>query len=247
MDWRERNGVPWLESELPGARAIFSTRRGGVSTGAFASLNLGWITGDDADSVHENRRRLAAAAEVEPTNVLCGFQVHGAEVMRHEAAMADVPYLRPPSDPPEVDGHVTDAVGLAPLVLAADCLPVALSGPRGVAMLHCGWRGLAAGIIEVGVRETGATAAAIGPGIGPCCYEVGGEVLTAFKVLGEGIAEDRMLDLAAVAERQLATAGVGAIDHADCCTSCNAELFFSHRRDGGKTGRQAGVVLRSLT
>ena len=245
MDWREREGVPWLEAQLPGARAIFSTRQGGVSTGPFASLNLGWITGDEADSVYENRRRIAAAVEVEPANVLTGFQVHGTEVMRHEAATPGVPYLRPPEHPPEMDGHATDAVGLAPLVLVADCLPVALSGPRGVAMLHCGWRGLAGGIAEMGVRETEATTAAIGPGIGPCCFEVGDEVLAKFGGLGDGIAEGRMLDIAEVAARQLATAGVKSIDRADLCTSCNQDLFFSHRRDRGKTGRQAGMVLKS--
>lgn len=245
MDWRERNGVPWLEAELPGARAIFSTRQGGASTGPFASLNLGWITGDDAESVYENRRRLAGASEVEPAHVLTGFQVHGAEVRRHEAAIPGVPYLRPPEDPPEVDGHATDAVGLAPLVLVADCLPVALSGPDGVAILHCGWRGIAAGIVETGVRETRATAAAIGPGIGPCCFEVGEEVLAEFDDLGPGIAEGRMLDLAEVVVRRLADAGVATVERADLCTSCHEELFFSHRRDRGETGRQAGMVLRS--
>jgi YfiH family protein len=245
MEWREREGVPWLEAELPGARAIFSTRQGGASTGQFASLNLGWITGDDAQSVYENRRRLAGAAEVEPANVVCGFQVHGADLVRHKAAIPGVSYLRPPDAPPEVDGHATDVVGLAPLVLVADCLPVALSGPGGVAMLHCGWRGVAAGIVEAGVRETGATAAAIGPGIGPCCFEVGEEVLAEFDDLRPGIADGRMLDLPEVVARKLAAAGVEAIERADLCTSCHDELFFSHRRDRGETGRQAGVVLKS--
>ena len=245
MEWREREGVPWLEAELPGARAAFSTRQGGVSTGPFASLNLGWITGDEADSVYENRSRVVAAVEVEPANMLSGFQVHGADVMRHEAALPGVPYLRPPEDPPEADGHATDAVGLAPLVLVADCLPVALSGQRGVAMLHCGWRGLAGGIVEAGVRETGATTAAIGPGIGPCCFEVGEEVLAEFEGLGDGITDGRTLDLAEVVVRQLATAGVTSIDRADLCTSCNEDLFFSHRRDRGETGRQAGMVLKT--
>ncbi len=243
MEWREREGVPWLEAVLPGARAIFATRQGGVSTGPFASLNIGWITGDDSEHVYENRRRFSRAAEFEPANALTGFQVHGAEVIRHERAIAGVPYLRPPEDPREVDGHATATPGLAPLVLVADCLPVALSGPGGVAMLHCGWRGLAAGIVARGVREVRATAAAIGPGIGPCCFEVGEEVLDRFEHLGAGIATDRKLDLPEVAARLLAAAGVEDIERTDLCTSCNRELFFSHRRDGGETGRQAGVVI----
>src|SRR5204863_2851144 len=89
---------------------------------------------------------------------------------------------------PESDGHVTARRGLVPLVFVADCLPVALAGDGAVAMIHCGWRGLAAGIVERGVNAAGATAAAIGPGIGPCCYEVGEEVLAAFGPLGPEIA-----------------------------------------------------------
>src|SRR5918996_908519 len=111
MDWREREGVPWLEAELPDARAIFSTRQGGVSADPFTSLNLGWLSGDDAEHVYENRRRLARAAEFEPAHALTGFQVHGAEVMRHERAPEGVTYLRPPSDPPETDGHATAVAG----------------------------------------------------------------------------------------------------------------------------------------
>jgi polyphenol oxidase len=244
MDWREREGVLWLEAELPGGRAVFSTRQGGVSTGPFASLNLGWLTGDEPGNVYENRRHLARGAEFEPANALTGFQVHGTTLIRHERAPDGVPYLRPPAEPPEADGHAASAPGLAPIVLVADCLPVALAGPGGVAMLHCGWRGLAAGIIEEGVREVGATAAAIGPGIGRCCFEVGDEVLARFTHLGDGIADGRMLDIAEVATRQLAAAGVDDVERAELCTSCNPELFFSHRRDRGETGRQAGLIVR---
>ena len=109
-------------------------------------------------------------------------------------------------------------------------------------MLHCGWRGLAAGIVARGAEAVGATDAAIGPGIGACCYEVGEEVLEAFAGLGPGIASGPMLDLAAVARRLLERAGVERIEVAGLCTSCERELFFSHRRDRGRTGRQAGLV-----
>ena len=143
---------------------------------------------------------------------------------------------------PERDAQATATPGLAPLVMVADCLPVAVAGPDGVAMLHCGWRGLAAGVIERGVREVGAEAAAIGPGIGPCHYEVGDEVLEAFSALGDGVAEGRMLDLREVARRLLAQAGVERVEVSELCTSCEPELFFSHRRDDGDTGRQAGLV-----
>jgi hypothetical protein len=109
-------------------------------------------------------------------------------------------------------------------------------------MLHCGWRGLAAGIVTRGVQAVGATAAAIGPGVGPCCYEVGDEVLARFQPLGDGVADGGMLDLPEVARRLLADAGIERIDSSGLCTSCQPELFFSHRRDGGRTGRQAGLA-----
>jgi hypothetical protein len=108
--------------------------------------------------------------------------------------------------------------------------------------LHCGWRGLAEGIVARGAAEVDATAAAIGPGIGPCCYEVGPEVLARFDRLGPGIAGGGKLDLPEVATRMLAAAGVERIERSELCTSCERELFFSHRRDGGVTGRQAGAV-----
>ena len=241
MQWRERDGVRWLEAALPGARATFSTRVGGTSEGAFESLNLGLYTDDAEHAVRANRLRLTAALERDPEGVLFGFQVHGAEVLRRERAPRPNPFTVE-ARPPEVDGQVTAASQLTPLVQVADCLPVALAGVRGVAMLHCGWRGLAGGIIERGVEEVGAVAAAVGPGIGACCYEVGPEVLETFSGLGDGIASGRMLDLVEIARRQLERVGVEEVEASGLCTSCEPELFFSHRRDSGQTGRQAGLV-----
>jgi YfiH family protein len=244
MEWHVRDGVRWLEAELPGARAAFSARAGGVSEEPYATLNLAVLNGDRVADVRENRHRLAAALDLEPGNVLIGRQVHGAELARHDSAPQPSAFADPGPDLPEVDGQVTDRPGLAPLVMVADCLPVALAGPRGVAMLHCGWRGLAAGIVDRGVREVGAEAAAVGPGIGPCCYEVGPEVLDSFAALGDGIAAGRMLDLREVARRLLARSGVEWVEVSELCTSCEPELFFSHRRDGKRTGRQAGLAWR---
>jgi len=244
MRWREAGGVRWLAAELPGARAAFSARAGGVSEPPFESLNLGLMTGDERERVLANRRRLAAALELDPERVLIGRQVHGAELGQHRAPQHPAPFVEPGDTPFEVDGHVTAVPRLACLVLVADCLPVALSGPGGVAMLHCGWRGLAAGIVERAAAAVGATDAAIGPGIGPCCYEVGDEVLTAFAGLGEGVATDGALDLPEVASRLLAMAGVERVATSGLCTACEADLFFSHRRDAGHTGRQAGLVWR---
>jgi len=244
--------VRWLEAELPGARAAFSTRLGGVSEAPFDRLNLGILTGDERDAVIENRRRLAAALGLAPERVAIGRQVHGAELQTHTAGQSPSPFAEPGSAIPEVDGHVIPAPAAArgtaagspaaALVFVADCLPVALAGPGGVALMHCGWRGLAAGILARGADAVGATDAAIGPGIGSCCYEVGDEVLEAFADLGPGVASGPMLDLAGVARRLLERAGVERIEFAGLCTSCERALFFSHRRDRGRTGRQAGLV-----
>jgi YfiH family protein len=236
--------VRWLEAELPGARAAFSTRLGGVSDGPWAELNIGLLTGDDAESVYENRSRLASALGLAPQRVVIGRQLHEAELAAHAGPQQPAPYAGPGPDPPEVDGHVTAVSGLALLVFVADCLPIALAGPDGVAMLHGGWRPMAAGLIGRGAAAVGATAAAVGPGIGPCCYEVGEEVLAAFAPLGGGIAADRMLDLREVARRLLVEAGVTDIEIDWHCTSCEEQLFFSHRGQGSSTGRQAGLVWR---
>jgi YfiH family protein len=247
MEWNETDGVRWLEAELGPAgagvgRVGFGSRVGGVSQPPYESLNIGVLTDDAEATVVENRRRLAAAVGIEPRNVPIGLQVHKADLAVHGAPQDPSPYAEPGTALEEVDGHVARRAGLAPLVLTADCLPVALAGPGGVAMLHCGWRGLAAGIVARGAATVEATSAAIGPGIGLCCYEVGPEVLDVFADLGEGIADGRMLDLPEVARRLLARAGVDQVESAGLCTSCEPELFFSHRRDAGRTGRMGNLA-----
>ncbi len=227
---------------LPGAEVLFSTRAGGFSTGPFASLNLGLLTGDERDVVIRNRRRLAATAGVDDAGVTMGWQVHGTEIREWQGPDPDQAFLDPAGGRLKVDGHITREPGIAPLVLVADCLPVALADAGAVAMLHCGWRGLAGGLIAKAAGRMGAGAAAVvGPGIGRCCYEVGDEVLDAFADY-DGVAHGRMLDLRAVAEAQLRASGIERVEHVDICTSCNPDLFFSHRRDNGVTGRQGAIA-----
>lgn len=248
MEWREKDGVRWLEADLGGARAAFSTRLGGVSEPPFDALNLGILTDDAPEAVEENRLRLAAALGRDPEQVAFALQVHGTRLIDHpDEFRGSFCTHTVPKEPRnggivEADGHIVRGPGLSPLVFVADCLPVALCGPGGLAMVHAGWRGLAGGIVGAAAEAVQATTAAIGPGIGPCCYEVGEEVLDAFAGLGEGIAAGRMLDLPEVARRLLVEVGVERVESAGLCTSCEEELFFSHRRDEGRTGRQAGIA-----
>jgi YfiH family protein len=229
---------------LPGARAIFSTRNGGVSPDPYRSLNLGILTDDDPHNVVENRLRLARATRVRPEHVVMGWQVHGSDLRDWEGPDPQNVYAEPGGKQlPRVDGHLTAERGLALLVLVADCFPVALSDGHRAAMLHCGWRPLAEDIVAKAVeRFERPPSAAVGPGIGGCCYEVGPEVLAEFEDV-PGAADGRMLDLRRVIDARLAAAGVTDVEHLDCCTSCHPDLFFSHRRDDGLTGRQAGMVV----
>ncbi len=258
MEWKQTDGVRRLEASLPGARSAFTTRIGGVSAVPYDEANLGYLTGDEPASVATNRERLAGALDLDPSRVVIGRQVHGAELAIHAGPQNPSPYAAPGSvDPPEVDGHLTGAEDLALLVFVADCLPIALAGPGGIAMLHGGWRPLAGGIVERGVAglvgaegpspgtDPASLGAAIGPGIGPCCFEVGPEVLDAFEPLGPDIADGRMLDLPEVARRLLERAGVVEVEIARECTRCNPDLYFSHRGLGPGTGRQGGLIWRT--
>ena len=216
--------------------AAFSTRRGGVSEGPYASLNLGLLTEDDAERVAENRRRLCAEVGAEPERLAMNRQVHAATVNRAEAGERSKPG----------DGLWTDEPGVPMLKLTADCLPVALArmtGRPALALLHVGRLGLLEGIAGAGVAALGGRlAAVVGPGIGPCCYEVGAEIREDYRRrFGDGVVRGRNLDLWTATERALREAGVDAIERTDLCTACHPDLFFSHRRDRGVTGRQ-GVV-----
>ena len=234
-----------VAAELPGARVLLSTRHGGVSPAPFDSLNLGRLTDDEGANVDANRERLAAAVGLPRGRFLYGRQVHGARVRR--AAEPPGPE-RPAADE---DGQATALRDAAALVFVADCLPVLLAAEGAVAAVHCGWRGLAGGIVEEGVRalrELGASGpvhAVVGAGARGCCYEVGEDVLEHFADVPQARVGERNLDLPAVAAAKLAAAGVAEVHDAGLCTMCRSDLFFSHRADGGVTGRQAGVVWRS--
>ena len=230
--------VTLLSWDAPGPYSVaFSTRLGGVSEGTFDSLNLGLLTDDEPAKVEENRRRLCEAAGAEVARLAMNRQVHATTVNRAEAGERGR----------EGDGLWTDEPGVPMLKLTADCLPIALARQDGekpaLALLHVGRLGLLQGIVDAGVAALGGRlAAVIGPGIGPCCYEVGEDIAGAYRErFGADTVRGRNLDLWAVAERVLRSAGVESVERLDLCTACEPARFFSHRRDGQVTGRQ-GVI-----
>jgi len=221
-------------------RACTTTRQGGVSVGAYASLNLGDHVGDDPAHVTENRARLRRVLAL-PAEPLWLTQVHGIAVAEGQGGCADA--------------SVAFAPGTVCTVMTADCLPLLLCDRAGtaVAAVHAGWRGLLAGVIEAAVARLDVPAADLlawlGPAIGPQSFEVGDEVRTAF------MAEDAaasvafrptpggrwLADIYALARLRLVRCGVTAVYGGALCTFSDAARFYSYRRDG-VTGRMASLI-----
>jgi YfiH family protein len=228
-----------LVFDLPGGgHVLFSAREDG---------NMSSVGGADAEHGGHARARLRERIGVR--RLARGYQVHGA-VVRCVVEEQEEKKERATSDVEEADGQATALRDVGAMVLTADCLPIALGSSGAVAMLHAGWRGLAAGVLEEGVsalrrldgsqeEEEGEMLAVIGPGAGACCYEVGPEVRLA--LTGACEPARRRIDLKAIARERLLAAGVAGVLDARACTICD-ERFFSHRREGARAGRQAGVA-----
>lgn len=243
----------WLVPEWPaplGVQALITTRAGGMSTGRYASFNVGFSTQDDPRAADENRARLSALLPQAPRWLK---QVHGARVVDAESV----------GERPEADASISGTPGTVCAIQVADCLPVLFADRSGrmVAAAHAGWRGLAAGVLDntvAAMRGKGAAArdvmAYIGPGIGPAAFEVGDEVRSAFverdrdaaaafvaRTTGKWLA-----DLPALARRALLRCGIEAVYGGDLCTYSDPRRFYSYRRDGG-TGRMAALIWFSAT
>ncbi len=238
--------IPLIRPDWPapaGIQACATTRSGGVSRGAWAELNLGRHCGDDGEATAENQRRLAACLPAAPRWLK---QVHGTRLIHLDDWRPDI----------EADAAWTDRPGQVAAILTADCLPILLADRRGslVAALHAGWRGLAAGLIAQVIRALPVPSrdllAWIGPGISAAHYEVDERLRAAFvdsdrALSGCFLANARgrwQADLKAIAAHQLGQAGLVSISDCGLCTAALPDRFYSWRRDGGYTGRQASLI-----
>jgi polyphenol oxidase len=263
MEMTKAGKVHYLEPRILAATGVaaqgFTTRHEGVSRPPYNSLNLGTNTFDSPHSVQGNRSILARACGTRAERLVTVTQVHGTDLLVLDSPNPDYGhFLRL-----ECDGIVTSQPGVMIGVCVADCVPLLLLDPvrRVAAALHAGWKGTAGGIAGKGVEalvdifgsRPGDILAAVGPGIGPCCYEVDAPVMEAFEKGGAGwelFARESGpgkwgLDLAAANQRQLLAAGIAEnnIETTPLCVSCEHDLFFSYRRDGGDTGRQMGFIM----
>lgn len=213
--FEDRDGQ--LAIDLPGAHAVFSTRS--------------W--GDVRETEEEISERLGV-------HLFRTQQVHGSNVVTVSATETHTPV--------EADAILTASAGLAPTVLTADCLPIVIAASSAVAAVHAGWRGLDAGLIPKAVAALralggGVLNAAIGPGAGVCCYEVGDDLHRRFNAHCQDFRRGRNLDLKAIARVQLMEAGVARIHDTEICTICgDPQLTYSYRREGPGTGRQAAIA-----
>lgn len=260
-----RNGVVFHTADsftaAGGVAHGFATRLGGVSTGPYAELNLGITRPDEREAVRENYRRFCAAIGADVDSLVMTHQVHEDTI--RVASRADVlPDLLDPIDY-RVDGLITDEPGLCLTIYYADCLPVLLYDPvkKVIAAVHSGWRGTSLGIAPQGARkmverygsDPQDILAAIGPGIGPCCFETHDDVPTAMEEkLGEGVRPfcrplengKYAVDLKGIVRWQLLGAGLRE-DHVSVlplCTACHPALYWSHRKMGDQRGNQAAMI-----
>lgn len=261
---RERDGVRWYEFprfQSARVRAVISSRRGGVSRGPFASLNLSFAVGDDPARVRENRRRFVDATGLDEARIICAEQVHQERVAYVDERSAGAGYRDRASAIAGVDGLITDRPGLGLWLAFADCVPILAFDPvrPAIGIAHAGWRGTLAGIartlVEAMVEQLGTHVAdlqlAIGPSIGPCCYVVGDEVVAAFRQtwsdapsLFVGGGPSPRLDLWEANHWLLRQAGISEqqISVARLCTFCHVDRFFSHRAQAGTAGRIAAAI-----
>jgi polyphenol oxidase len=249
-----RKGFALVSTELEraGFLAAFTERTGGESPKPYDSLNVSFEVDDDPERVAANRARVIGGLGIPP--FATAEQVHGSKIVRVGAKRSGAGFEDLDTRVAGADGLVTTSARIPLAVLSADCLPILLASPgQGlVAVIHAGWRGLAAGIVSRAAAlfdEPREVRGAIGPAIGRDHYEVGDDVALAVAAGSEvGAVTERRggrtyLDLGGTARAVLKAAGIRRVEDSGLCTACERRRFFSHRRDGS-TGRQAAVAMR---
>lgn len=252
--WGNSDSIPWIDFKANGGGGAFSTRLGGASKSPYDTLNVGIFSKDDAGLVEQNLSSVLSSMGRDRSSLAFASQQHGSQVYELDDGWAQ-PEAN--DDAPKADGLVSASTASTLMVVTADCIPMALVAPGAVAMVHCGWRGVADSFVGKSVAALAASAgrtdlsdvaAYLGPSIGRCCYEVDSEVAGSLGVLdGNDLYHNGMLDLAGVVARDLAVAGIKTsnIFSVGLCTNCWFGLFFSHRRSEGESGRQGGFVWRA--
>lgn len=264
MLYYEKNNVPFLRldsfEKQKWLNHAFATRLGGISSGIYASMNLGFGRGDSDEAVLENYRRFCAAAGFEVENLVATAQTHKTNILRVGAAERGAGILCP-KPWHDIDGLITDEPEVALCVYGADCVPLLFADPvhHAIGVAHAGWRGTAAGIAAVTVfamkREFGTCAndlvVGIGPSIGPCCFEVDEPVVNEFLKVPVFAEQNCMqkkgndkwnIDLWEANAQVLRQAGVRQIEKGQLCTRCHPDLLWSHRATGGKRGGMCGIL-----
>jgi YfiH family protein len=256
----DENGLVWLTSDtLSGVRHGFSTHKGGVSAAPWDTLNLGVGRGDDMENVRENYRRFCAAVGTDPARCVLSKQVHEDNVRLVTAEDCGKGLWRD-RDYTSVDAMICNTPEIPLVVFSADCNIILLYDPvrRAIGAAHAGWRGTAQGIVKKTVEQMTAAfgcdpnhiRAAIGPAIGPCCFETDGDVPEALRAALGDDAEPYMawngskwhIDLKAINALWLRRAGVEQIDICDHCTACRPDLYWSHRKMGQARGSQIAMI-----
>lgn len=242
-----------VDTGTPGVRAAFTTRRGGMSSGPFAELNLSGATGDAAHAVRANRRAVAGSLGFDPERAVVLDQVHGAGAVVVGPEGGAGRFLGSLDGLAPADACVCEHPGVALFAMGADCPGVLLWTDDGtsVAAVHAGWRGLVSGVVDAAVeamrRDPAGIRAVIGPGVRPCCYPVDAAMrATMAERFGESVVDGDAVDLAGAARVALERCGVpaGWVGAVAACTSCDSRRFHSYRRDGRMSGRHAGIVWR---
>ncbi|KJS84757.1 MAG: hypothetical protein JM58_10385 [Peptococcaceae bacterium BICA1-8] len=264
---KEKNGVQLYSipvfTETGLVKHGFSTRIGGISEEPFQTLNLGFHTGDDWETVKENRRLFAQSLSIPLENIVAANQVHGDKIFKAGTSDRGRGAIEQKTVVKETDALITNEPGVALIAFYADCVPIMFLDPvlKVIAIAHAGWKGTVLNISRKTVEQMGDAyscqpeniLAAICPSIGPCHYEVDTPVISQFqenfnkwervlKLKSDGKAQ---LDLWEANRMQLVDAGILGkhITVSEICTYCNPELLYSYRYENGKTGRLAGIIM----